>query len=208
MENQKKIQPSSSNLRIIEKPDSVSWDDIQDCLNKAHAQNRQNGISMTHYLRSASWISDYIGAEGKCWVAMDGNKVVGVACIKVKHGAKYYNAGPSGYCCFAGVLPEYRGSGVYKKLAQIRESYARDHSFITIYADTHIRNKRLITIALKNGYSKVSLRQYGDHFSVVMAKWLGPCPYSKFFLRKSYLRASIRLRRKYLVNLIMGNGAK
>lgn len=208
MVNQFDTKQNGSGIAVVEKPDTVSWDDIQRCLYGAHSENRRNGIVMTHYLRSGCEIADYVGKDGKCWVAMNRNNIVGVACLKVKYGTAFYNQGPSGYCCFDAVLSEYRGLGIFRELDQVREKYARDHSFKTIYWDTHIKNKSRINMGLKNGYRKVSLKRYGDHYSVMMAKWLDPCPYSSFYINKSFVLSCIRVCWQYTIRSVAGVNSK
>jgi hypothetical protein len=76
-----------ANLQIVEKPEWVSWEDIHEVLVKAHAQNRANGINMKKPSLPGEKIAKEIGEEGKMFVAMEDNKVVGtLALIKKRRG--------------------------------------------------------------------------------------------------------------------------
>ena len=184
-----------SMIQILEKPDWVTWEEIKKCLIDAHASNREAGINMDHYHWPAERIRESLGEKGVMLVAMDGEKVVGTAAIADKSGNAWYVKGKYAYMCFAGVLPTYRGFGIYKDLTRRREEYAIQNHYETLLLDTHSHNKRIRTIAKKNGYRHVGFfrAKSGDHYSVVMVKWLKGCPFSSFYCwmkyRYSWLKA-------------------
>ncbi len=170
-------------IHIIEKPDWVSWDDIKQCLYEAHAPNREKGINMTHYQWPAEKFIETIGEDGRMFVALDGAKLVGVAAICDKTGNSWYAKGKYAYMGFAGVLPEYKGRGIYYELIKVREQYAIQQGYQTLTFDTHLNNKLVQNTALKNGYRYVRFFRAAskDHYCVNMAKWLDGCPYSNFY---------------------------
>lgn len=170
-------------IQIVEKPDWVSWDDIKQCLYEAHAVNREKGINMAHYQWPAEKIKQSLGENGFMLVAMDGDKLVGTAGIGEKFGNKWYVKGRYAYECYAGVLPEYAGIGIYKMLEIKRESKVREDGYDVLLGDTHSKNSHRIDIALKNGFRLVRFFRAAskDHYSVVIAKWLNGCPYSSIY---------------------------
>lgn len=178
-----------TNIQVIEKPEWVLWDEIKKCLSDAHTINRDNGINMSHYQWSAEKIKDYIGDKGIVLVALDGRKIVGTASFTEKNGGKWFAKGRYAYMCFAGVIPEYKGIGLYRILTTKREEIAQKKGYKLLVFDTHIQNKEVQTIAKRRGYKYVQYFQAAskDHFSVMMAKWLGKCPYSKIYCRMRYL---------------------
>lgn len=192
----------STDIQIIEKPDWISWDDIKQCLMDSHAVNRARGINMAHYQWPVEKIKNSLGENGVMLVALDGKKVVGTAAIGEKNGNAWYVKGRYGYMCFAGVLPEYNGRGIYKALISKRETIAKDLGYHVLLLDTHRENKRIQEIALKNGYKFVRffLANSKDHYSVVMVKWLDDCPYSSFYCWRKYLLSKVKtmLRTKFL----------
>ncbi len=180
-----------SNIQIVEKPDWVTWDDIKQCLSEAHAENRAKGINMAHYQWPVERIKDSLGEKGVVLVALDGKKLVGTAAIGDKIGKTWYTSGPYAYICFDAVIPEYSGKGVFKLLDSKREQLAMYKGYRMLVFDTHSKNLHRQKIAQKNGYRLVRFFRAAskDHYSVVMAKWLDSCPYSKLYCKMQYQRS-------------------
>ena len=175
-------------ITVVEKPDWVLWEDIQQCLYDAHSVNRANGINMSHYQWSVEKIKETIGEKGVTLVALDDKKVVGTASFGEKYGHFWYANGRYAYLCFAGILPEYNGRGIYKALCEKREEIAKSLGYSIMVLDTHYFNRRLQRISADNGFRFVRFFRAStkDHYSVVMAKWLDGCPYSKFYCHWKY----------------------
>lgn len=186
-------------IKIIEKPESLSWDAIHECLWNSHALNRANGVVMKFPSLPGEEIKKRIEkGRGKMFVAMIDGNIAGVAGYQIKKCNTWYCAGEYLYLCFAGVLPEYSGNGVYKQLYIYRERERGKLQIPLLIFDTHEKNLRMIKINQRNGFSKVDYKRYGDHFNVVMAKWEGTCPYSKWYVCLRYLLKKYRLRIMYL----------
>lgn len=181
----------NDNIQIIEKPEWVSWDDIKRCLFEAHSVNRAKGINMAHYQWPAEKIKESIGENGFMLVALDGTRLVGTAGISEKYEKKWYVNGRCAYECFASVLPDYAGKGIYKMLEIKREEKAKEKGFTLLIGDTHSKNVHRQEIALKNGFRLVRFFQTADkdHYSVVIAKWLNGCPYSKLYCKIQYQKS-------------------
>ena len=177
-----------NHINVIEKPEWVTWDDIKQCLTKAHAENRSKGINMSHYQWPVDRIKDSLGEKGVVLVALDGKNLVGTAAIGDKSGNNWYNSGSYAYICFDAVVPDYFGKGIFKLLDGKREQLAKNRGYNTLVFDTHIKNIHRKKIALKNGYRLVRFFRASskDHYSVVMAKWLDGCPYSSFYCWVKY----------------------
>ena len=138
-------------IQIVEKTDWVSWEDIKQCLTEAHAANRAKGIHMAHYQWPAEKIKESLGENGIMLVALDGQKVVGTAAIAEKNGKAWYATGRYAYMCFAGVLPEYCGQGIYKALIEKREQLAKSKDYKVLVLDTHSDNLTIQKTAINNG---------------------------------------------------------
>ena len=182
------------NIQILEKPDWVSWNDIRCFLFEAHTNNRAKGINMTHYQWSAEKIRESLGEKGIMLVALEGKKLVGTAGIAEKFGKSWYARGRYAYMCYAGVLPEYSGRGIYKALNNKREEIAKELGYHVLSLDTHRKNKQIQEIALKNGYKFVRffMANSKDHYSVVMVKWLNGCPYSKLYCWLKFQESKVK----------------
>lgn len=172
-------------IKIIEKPDWVSWDDIKRCLVDAHAVNRARGINMAHYQWPAEKIREYIGHDGVILVALDGKKVVGTAAISRKVSDGWFAKGEYAYMCFASVLPQYNGQGIYSRLIQLREKIALEQNYTVFVLDTHEKNTKIRKISQSNDYSLVGYfrTMNNDHYNVILAKWVAGCPYSKLYCK-------------------------
>lgn len=177
-----------SKILLQEKPDWVSWDDIHKVLWKSHAQNRENGINMAFPALPGDKIREMIeGGDGKMFVAVDKNTVVGTgAVIKKKHNL-WCGIGEYGYLCFASVLPNYSSMGIYKQLREYRERETRKMGIDKVLFDTHEKNKRVLLINKKNGFKVVDLKVCKDHYNIVMVKWLDGCPYSDWYIKWQFL---------------------
>lgn len=175
-------------IQIIEKPDWVSWDEIHEVLWKAHEQNRKKGMNMAYPALPGEKIREKIeGSNGKMLVAIDGQILVGTAAIKVKEASLWCGDGKYAYCCFASVLPEYKGKGIYKSLNIKREEMAANMGLVRMMFDTHEDNKHKLDCDYKAGYKYVDLSIWKDHYNVVMVKWLNGCPYPNWYCTMQFL---------------------
>jgi len=179
-------------IHVLEKPDWLSWDEIHNVLWKAHAQNREKGMNMALPALPGEKIREKIEGHGKMLVAIWDDKIVGTAAIKVKHVNLWCGKGEYAYCCFASVLSDYSGTGIYKKLNLEREKIAREMGFARMLFDTHEDNERVLDVNKKNGYTPVDISIWQDHYNVIMVKWLDGCPFPdwyctmQFFIHKWY----------------------
>ena len=190
-------------IQIVEKPDWVSWDDIHDVLWAAHAENRKQGIVMRYASLTGEEIRERIEGKGKLFCAIDGNKVVGTGALVLRNYYLWFTKGyePFGYMCFAAVLPEYTGKGIYKQLILKREQYCRERGLNRMMFDTHERNIHTREIMEKFNFKPVSYTFYRDHFNVVMVKWLEGCPYSDFRLKYEFDKKKLKANIKRILRL-------
>ena len=187
------------NIIIIEKPDYISFETIKDILHEAHSVNFQRGIVMHTTELNAEELQAYLGDEGKCFVALDGNKVVGTASLRIRERNTWYIHGRFVDEVLVGVLPEYSGKHIYSMLYHEIESFAKSNGFSMIIFNTASGNKRKQKASIKNGFQYVSyfVAADNDHYSVVMAKWLESCPYSKLSIWCRYQRKKFQVILRY-----------
>ena len=170
-----------SKIRIIEKPETVSWDAIRRCLIEAHAPNRARKIKMSHYRWPAERIRESLGERGVMLVAMDGDQVVGTAALAEREHPVWYAGGRYAYLFFS-------------NLDERREALAQEMGYRVLVFDTHVRNKSRQEMAIDRGYRRVRIfrAKSGDHNCVVLVKWLDGCPYSRLYCRWKLLRSRIK----------------
>lgn len=186
----------ADSLKIIEKPDWVSWEEIHQVLWKAHEQNRQKGIFMLLPTRSAEELQKYVDG-GKMFVAMDGDRVVGTLALVVKEGKQWYNKGRFGYLCLGAVLPDFSGKGIFRLLYDVAEKEALRLRLPVLTLDTNEKNVRMLKISKKEGYHFVAYRACRDHFNIVRAKWLQTCPFSPWYIKIRFYFSKIYLRTRF-----------
>lgn len=185
-----------ASIKIIEKPDWVSWDEIHNVLWKAHEQNRQKGIVMQLPTRSAEELQKYVG-EGKMFVAINDDKVIGTLALVIKEGKQWYNRGSYGYVCLGAVLPDYSGKGVFRLLYDQTEKEAMRLNLSVLIRSTNHKNSRMLKISKKEGYHFVAYRACPDHFNIVRAKWLNKCPYPMWYLKIRFQLSKLYLKTRF-----------
>lgn len=193
----------NSEIKIIEKPDWVSWEKIHEVLWKAHEQNRQKGIMMQLPALSAEELQKFVG-EGKMFVAMDDNRVIGTLALVIKEGKRWYNQGRYGYVCLGAVLPDYSGKGVFRLLYDHVEKEALLLKLPVLTRDTNEKNFRMLKISKKEGYYFVAYIAYRDHFNIVRAKWLNGCPYPSWYINLRFHLSKFKQKTRY--KMVPGKG--
>lgn len=194
---------NDKDIKILEKPDWVSWDDIHDVLWKAHEENRQKGIVMLLPTLSAIELQKHVEG-GKMFVAMDGDRVVGTLALIIKEGKQWYNKGLFGYLCLGAVLPDYSGKGVFRLLYDFAEKEAQRLQLPVLTRDTNEKNARMLKISKKEGYHFVAYRACRDHFNIVRAKWLQPCSFSSWYIKSRFYFSKFYLKTRF--KMVPGKG--
>ena len=189
-----------SEIRIMEKPEEVSWETIHDVLQQAHQAHFDAGIVMFTTTLTAEQLEQRVQNNGKCFVAMDGDQVVGTGSFRIKRFNKWYCKGDSAELTLLGVLPSYQGRHIASDLTKIREEEIRRLGINTICGDTAAQNTPRIHIALRDHYRLVDYRYNNGHYSVEMMKWLDTCPFSetycafRFKTKKAFVHLKHTLR--------------
>lgn len=190
----------TDNIVFCLKPETITWDTIHDVLWKAHEKNREKGMSMLYPSLPGNELEQLIGNSGRCFVAMDGDRVVGTCSFKpVKRNNWYSKGRKTAYFVLAGVHPEYAGRGVYSRLYSLRQSYVEKQGFDLLEIDTAEHNLQIQQVSLKNGFKYVSFKPYstGGNYAVIMAKWLGECPFSNWYCKGMFLLKKYYVKLRY-----------
>lgn len=189
-----------NHIQIIEKPESVSWEEIQSLLHRAHESNKKIGLNYATADQSAERLKAKIGDKGICLVAFDGDKLVGTGTVDFRILNKWYHKGEAAHLGFLGVVPEYKGRHLGLRLAEARWECAKEYGMKVIYTSSAEGNLIVRNLNIKNGFKKVDYYAYksNNFYSVVYAKWLDGCPFSDAYINFRYnlRRAYIRLRYK------------
>lgn len=191
-------------IRIIEKPDWISWDDIHDCLWEAHESNRKIGVNMRTAYLSGEELKKRIGPRGKCFVALVDGNFAGTASIKSVSRNTWYHKGELCDFILVGIYPQYKGLGIYKMLLRECASVSMNLGINVVELDTAEGNTYMQAISKKHGFKCVAVKAspYTKHYSVVLAMWTNGCPfyesYVKFRFKLQEVLYKLRFKRGHI----------
>jgi ribosomal protein S18 acetylase RimI-like enzyme len=184
---------------IIEKPDTISWEDLAKCQQQAHKSNIDSGVQM----KCASYSAEELkrkASNGITLVALDdkGN-LAGMLTIIVKVINRCWYKGKAAEICYVAVSPDYQGQGVYHLLGGVAIDYLKKKGVRMSYLTTHVDNQHAQRAYEKDGYRKVLFKPGSglDYYSIVMAKWLDGRGKSRTFCNLMYTATEIAVRILY-----------
>lgn len=188
-------------IKIVEKPEWITWDDIHECLWASHSVNRDNGTIMRTTLLSGDELKNRVEKHSttyKTFVAIDGNKLVGTGTVSIRNKNAWFVHGKVAYLMLAGVLPEYSGHGIYKQLYIYIEREGAKNDCELIYMDTAEGNAKMQELQLKQGFKYVSFfASPSNHYSVVMAKWYKKQPFSDLYIKIRFYIEKLKVVVRY-----------
>ena len=186
-------------IKVMPKPDWVSYDDIHELLAAAHKKNYEKGIVLSYSLMTGDQIKEKLGNEGQCWVAMDGDKLVGTTSVTFFQGKNWWNKGKKvAHGCFTGILNQYQGIGILDDLNALKYEYTIAHGADMNQGDTAEDNHTMLRVLGKDGYKVVSyFAAKNNHYSVRIVKWLNGCPFSDKFINRRFKIARFLTRLQY-----------
>ena len=174
-----------SEIQFMEKPDWVSWNDVCDCIHAANAINEKKGFHMLFSDIKPEEIEEKL-KNGKCFVALCDNKVVGTTSFEIRNLSHWYRHGKVIYHCFESVRPEYRGTDVYIGLCELKEKRVKETGIRVYQFHTAEHNKTIRKINVKYGFKHVVFKptkKGAKYYSVTMVKWEDGCPFPDCFLK-------------------------
>lgn len=175
-------------IKYMEKPDWVSWEDVIQCIRSSDTVNQKRGLHMHIATVTPEEMEEDL-KEGKCLVAMCGEKVVGTTSLKIRELRKWYRWGKVIYHSYDGILPEYQGTDVYIGLKQFQKKIEKEFNIRVHQFHTAEKNKTVIKINLKYGFKKVLFRPNFNgsaYYSVTLVKWEDGCPFPDWYLKTMF----------------------
>ena len=174
-------------IKVMEKPDWVSWDDIHELLLVAHKKNIEKGVVMNTTTMSGKELKDHIGNHGRCFVAVCGDKLVGTTSVKIDIGKRWYDKDKKiAKGMMSAILKQYQGLGLLEEMNELRDTFVEENGVQMLEADTAEENVMMRKILAKKGFKEVRFfpAAHQNHFSVYFAKWLDDCPFSDEYIAK------------------------
>ncbi len=186
-------------IRVVFKPDSISWDELAKCQQLAHVSNKAHGVNMQ--------CADYSGEDlkksiknGFTLVAQDeAGNLVGMLSVEYNTVNRWWHKGLGAYICYVAVAPDFKGKGVYKALSKRANEVIVSKGITVEYLNTHIKNEAAQRAYLKDGYQKVRFSPGSgtDYYSVEMAKWLEGKRKSRLLCHLMYTATELAVRILY-----------
>jgi len=185
-------------IKIMEKPEWISWDDIHELLLAAHKKNIEKGILFRNVQMSGDEIGEKIGEEGCCWVALCGDKLVGTTSVKYYQGKSWWNHGKKvAHGCFTGILKDYQGIGIREDFDEKFREHIKRMGADIVDGNTAETNYVVLKIARKNGCKFVSYYAESRFNSIQFAKWLKGCPYSDKYIEMRFFISKMLTKIQY-----------
>ena len=194
------------NIRIVEKPEWVTWEDIAECIHNGQATNNKKGFDMIFGHYTAEQLQKVImgSGEGYTFVALnEQNKVVGTVSLRVDTIKQWWHKGRCGYRCEGATLPEYRGTDVYFDLHEKLDEKEKALGLPVVWGSTSEKNKAVIKIHKKLGWKFVMYSprpRQSDYFSYHFAKWYGKCPHKDWWINFMFKLSKFVVSYLYVYN--------
>lgn len=176
-------------IKVMEKPDWVSWDDIHELLHVAHKKNIEKGMIMNTTTMSGVEIPKYLGEEGRCFVAFCGNQIIGTTSVRISIGKKWYDKDKIvAKGAMSAILPKYQGLGILEEMNVLRDAYITEKGVQILEGDTPEENIVVRKFVKRNGFKEVRFfpASHQNHFSVYFVKWLEGCPFSNKYIQRRF----------------------
>lgn len=182
---------------IIERPESLSWEEIRSTLVEAHRNNIDRGLVVRSTTLSANQLQEQVG-DGKCYVALDGEVLVGMLAVRPKPCDLWFCHGTVAHFLLGAVLPQYQGMGIYSRLEEHCYAFAKEQGISIITLNTAANNVRMVKMLPKQGFCRAKLFHTSDtdHFSITWVKWLENAP-SKALCWAHYMTSAIKAKVYY-----------
>ncbi len=199
-----------NDITITEKPDWISYDDIHELLYLAHAENREKrGFHVQTTEMTGEELEAHIGENGKCFVALDGEKLVGTASYRIIERNFWCAKGLVVDRILAGVHPDYRGKHISSNLFHVIEETVKKQGLQYIESTTAEANHMIRRANEKDGFRYIDFRvPHSDHYNVVMLKWLNGCPYPKWRTDAYFIMKMVKKKIMYKPGKIRRFGGK
>ena len=194
-------------IRIIEKPDWITWDEIAECIHLGQSTNNKKGFDMQFGHLTGPELEEEVRGktgEGYTFVAInEKNEVVGTHSLTVTIENRWWHRGKCGLRRYTAILPEYRGTDAYFGLREICEKKEDELGLNVIWGTTSEMNDVVIKINKKLGWKFVEYLPNPwkrDYYSYCFVKWKDGCPYRDWEINLMFKLTRLYVRSVYVYN--------
>ena len=187
-------------IKVMVKPDWVSWDDIHELLLSAHKKNIEKGVVMNTTTMSGAELKEYIGDQGRCFVALCGDKLVGTTSVKIGFGNRWFDKGKKiAKGTMSAILKQYQGLGLLEEMNELRDKFVEENGVEILESDTAEENVMMRKILAKKGFKEVRFfpASHQNHYSVQFAKWLYGSPFTDRYIKRRFALSRFLTRVQY-----------
>lgn len=164
----------NDNIVIIEKPENISCESLQQLLHTAHQSNAAKGLIYGTANQSVAEWEKILHKNAICFVALDGDKLAGTATLELRKKSLFFINFE--IACFGlfGVLPEYKRKHLGDRLLDkcIETYIAKGYKYL--YCSTATDNNLFVrNMYEKRGFKKVDFfkAKANNFYSVRYLKW-------------------------------------
>lgn len=188
------------NYRIIEKPDFISFEQIQALLARSHSTNATKNL---HYATATQTTETLIKKiqGGVCYVALleGSDQLIGTVSVTQIQQNYWYNHGPAALVKLMGVDPDFRGMHISDKLLNACMDWAKAQGIPVMVTDSAEQNTAIRHLFTKHGFHTVDYCLYAanNFYSNVYAYWFEGCPYSAPVRNARYQWKRLKIRFQY-----------
>lgn len=172
-------------IKIILKPDYISWEELTILIRKAYAERKTQGL---HFLATYQDVEQTIKrvGDGMCFIALYEEKLVGTVILKMNNAKGVFSQ--------LAVSPKMKGQGIGNLLLEHVIKTAKQYNLNKLTCDTAIKAKDLINWYERKGFKKIGLLSYSttNYYSVLLEKTIKGREKSSFQAKKQYLKSSTK----------------
>lgn len=186
-------------IRVMKKPDWVSWEEIHEVLKSAQTVNRRRGFNMINANLSGEKLKKKVG-DGLCVVALDGDKVIATQSVTLLNGDKWYSKGQKvAHYCLTAILKKYQGCGIKEMLDNECAKFIAQTNPDILQANTAENNLVVLNSAHEQGFIDTQCVTFKgtDYYSVWFALWRKKCPFPIWYCRFRYRLSVIYTKTRY-----------
>lgn len=162
-------------IEIQEVINPISYTKIAEVVNCAFASVNKDGVVFGISRLDGEKLQSLIERKkGKCFIALDGDLIVGTATVVHKELNTWYKKGDSLRLRYVAVLPEYAGRHIGTELIRECVKFAQDEKIDLLNLSTPVNNARAKLMYERMGFIKVRQWFNKDHYVIDYVYRLNP----------------------------------